>query len=59
MQTWLSLGGASLIGYAGIRYLSAVNFGNTPSQGDIVVSAICAGLGVVLFAVSYFTKEKE
>lgn len=59
MNTWLSLGGASLLGYAGIRYLSAVNFGNTPSQADITVSAICAGLGVVLLAVSYFTKAKE
>ena len=48
-----------MIGYAGIRYLSAINFGNTPSQGDIVVSAICLGLGVVAFVVSYFIKEKE
>ena len=58
MRTWISLAGASLIGYAGIRYLSAVNFGNTPSQGDIVVSAVCAGLGVVAFVVAYFMKEK-
>ena len=59
MRTWISLAGASLIGYAGIRYLSAVNFGNTPTQGDIIVSAVCVGLGVVAFVVSYFMKEEE
>jgi hypothetical protein len=59
MKTWLSLGGASLVVYAGVRYISANMYENVPTDGDTLVSAICAVLGIVLLAVSYFMKEEQ
>jgi len=59
MTTWLSLGGASLLGYAAIRYITANMYENVPTDGDTLVSAICAGIGIVLLVVSYFMKDEE
>ena len=59
MKTWLNIGGAALVVYAGTRYISANMYENVPTDGDTLVSAICAGLGIVLLVVGYFMKEEE
>lgn len=59
MRTWVTLGGAGLLVYAVNLYISANMHGNVISQGDTLLSVICAGVGVVLVVVSRFIKEEE
>lgn len=59
MRTWVTFGGAGLLVYAVIMYISASTAGNVISQGDTLISVICAGVGVVLVGISFFMKKEE